>query len=140
MLLILSSAVHCLASNILQIFQTVPFTGALFFLSNLVAFFTNAWMFWCSLFCNIRVTFHLLHICVCNFVCVCVCSHRSGHLGNWRKTVTSSYQVIVRDRLILPLTSTSCYLDSTNTCSPIATSIPALRYTTDMYTQSSAVL
>ncbi len=74
----------------------------------------------------IRVMFLLLHI-----ISVFACSYRSGHLGNWRKTATSSYQVIARDRLILPLTSISCYLDFTNTCSPTATSIPAQRYTVE---------
>lgn len=71
------------------------------------------------------------------------CSYRSERLANWRKTVTNSCQVIVRDRLILPLTSTSCCPDFTNTCLPIATSIPALRYiaqsATRDFTQSSVV-
>uniref|UniRef100_A0A3Q0T2B1 Uncharacterized protein n=1 Tax=Amphilophus citrinellus TaxID=61819 RepID=A0A3Q0T2B1_AMPCI len=52
----------------------------------------------------------------------------TSHSLAWTAVPTdSSSLAIVRDKWMLPLTFTSCFLDFTNTCLLIATSVPALR-------------
>lgn len=109
----------CLSNNV------AAFQKVLCFLSILVHMFTI----------KLELLFLILRM-------LSVCSCRSGHSESWRRTVTSSYRVKARDRLILPVTSTSCCQDCTNTCWAIATSIQALRYTHVQvyFTRSSVVI